>query len=236
MILAHSSDAATSNEVENPNPNESKDENDEKTDPALTCVLFGNFGCKIECSTIATVFSTKSTGDCTYEDICQCYLENYDSLEGLFRAKFNANKALNKIKQDEKLAAQVLEILQVPFQTTAQTKRKLKGIVNPEIYENLVNDKTPEKELGLVGETDEPNYDKIKEYVGEKLKPVLKSFPVRMTRKSYEFKLEKALRGKTKEDLQSIMKQIRRTKNKRLNNIVDDYLDFTKNRREKKHR
>lgn len=117
--------------------------------------------------------------------------------------------------------------MQAPYQTVAQTKWQLRTVLYPAIYGDFpTEDKTPAAQLGLVSETDELKCEKIKEYVTQKLESVLKNSSKRLTNVDYTSNLKKSLEGKTGEDddLQSIVNQVRCTKNKNLNDIVDEYL------------
>ncbi|XP_065219971.1 uncharacterized protein LOC135845390 [Planococcus citri] len=106
--------------------------------PSLSCILFEDFGCGVQCTFMAKVQNSPQTSaSCNDEQKCTCTVESNESLDTLWYKKFNADDVLRQIKQNRELAKKVTQVLKNTSRTGMQSKQDLKEILPKRLYRKI---------------------------------------------------------------------------------------------------
>ncbi|XP_065219185.1 uncharacterized protein LOC135844768 [Planococcus citri] len=121
-----------------------------KDAPSLSCILFKELGCRVQCTSIMKLQDfSQSSASCNDEQECTCTIES-TSLDTLWNKKFDAGDVLRQIKQNRKLAEKVTQVLKNASRTGEQSKQDLQAILPKQLFKKIrVNDTTKINAVGL---------------------------------------------------------------------------------------
>ncbi|XP_065223753.1 uncharacterized protein LOC135847940 [Planococcus citri] len=191
----------------------------DNTSSVLTCLLFETgFACDRTCSLAGLIYGQPITsGICDDNNACKCSISSTESLENLWRKKFDSENVLREIRKNKTLSKKILDALKTPFRTPQQTVSDLKPLLNTKQFKSLrIKDKEAQKLLEADGKFDRSAVEK---YVAKKIKPV-------KTTKEQNFKktLKHVLRYSDESVFDRIHDEIRLSKNELLNETLDEYM------------
>ncbi|XP_065219699.1 uncharacterized protein LOC135845164 [Planococcus citri] len=216
----------------NPSDANDLDEYFSKPEPltvSLSCLLFKDLGCDIECFIVSAAYNRLGAGICNKDNFCSCNFALDPSLQGLWEEKFapSTTTILTKIATNPDVAHKVHATLLIPFRTGLQSKEDLKQYLAEEEYGQLqVTDKSPASKMNHV--VNHLNLGKMKKYVNDKLKAVLESSDEeKLLSTDYGTSLVNALhdaRDQSNERFEQLVLDVHLVGDESLNNIVTTYL------------